>query len=37
MHINMQWVWAGIIGWSALSLLAMVFVHGGNRNRFKGE
>lgn len=37
MHINIHYVWAAIIGWSALSLLAMVFVHGAHRNKLPGE
>jgi hypothetical protein len=37
MTINIHYVWAAIIGWSALSLLAMVFVHGGNRHKLEGE
>lgn len=37
MTININLVWGVIISWSVAALLAMVFVRGGNRNRFKGE
>lgn len=37
MNINIHYVWGVIIAWAAAALLAMIFVHGSNRNRFKGE
>lgn len=32
MNINIEWVWDGILGWAALTMLALAFVHGANRN-----
>jgi hypothetical protein len=37
MNINIHYVWVVIITWSAAALLAMVFVRGAHRNKFKGE
>jgi hypothetical protein len=37
MSINTHYVWAGIITWTALSFIAMVFVHGGSHNKIEGE
>ena len=37
MTINIHYVWAAILVWSAASLLAMAFNRGAHRNRFKGE
>jgi hypothetical protein len=33
MGINIQYVWAGIIVWSAASLLAMAFLSGSQKSR----
>ncbi|NML34901.1 hypothetical protein [Paraburkholderia antibiotica] len=33
MNIDIQYVWAGIIGYAALSLLAMAFIRGADERR----
>jgi hypothetical protein len=33
MTINIHYVWAGIIAWSAVSLLAVAFIHGADERR----
>jgi hypothetical protein len=33
MNINIHYVWAGILGWSALSLMAVAFIRGADERR----
>jgi hypothetical protein len=33
MTINIHYVWAGIIAWSAVSLLALAFIRGSDERR----
>lgn len=37
MDINIHYVWAGIIGWSAASLLAMAFLSGSKVGGMRSE